>query len=364
MAVPETQGSGGNTQWQMVDGVLQPVETAAPQSEKTTLKPQPIPQYVIHAKRPAYTTQAIGVWRNDAPALQALRKAEQEQTATEDAQTEVVLPTDSLATDSVVTESVPVMVMSNTLIEEADPEVSANAQNGNIFADGMSWIYLCMGLLFCAVAVKFRNNKKYLGALIDDLTETRVRHNAFDETVKETSFLLLLNIMWIASAGVLLWQGIVEFGIGHNALPILGQPTGGETLHLCDAAKGIGVCMGATAVYAICMILFYWMVGNVFTTSQKTNLWVKGALASSGLETIALFPLALVSVSYEPWSQWAIWGGVLVFVLGKLIFIYKGFRIFFNQISSCLLFLYYLCSVEIVPLILLYLVTLRIVTLI
>ncbi|MDE5870106.1 MAG: DUF4271 domain-containing protein, partial [Muribaculaceae bacterium] len=48
-----------------------------------------------------------------------------------------------------------------------------------------------------------------------------------------------------------------------------------------------------------------------------------------------------------------------VFILGKIMFIYKGFRIFFNQISSWMLFLYYLCSVEIVPLILTYFATLQ-----
>ncbi|MDE6338919.1 MAG: DUF4271 domain-containing protein [Muribaculaceae bacterium] len=51
-------------------------------------------------------------------------------------------------------------------------------------------------------------------------------------------------------------------------------------------------------------------------------------------------------------------GGIIG--IGKIVFIYKGFRIFFQQLRSWLLFLCYLCSLEIVPLILAYLLAYQI----
>ena len=68
-----------------------------------------------------------------------------------------------------------------------------------------------------------------------------------------------------------------------------------------------------------------------------------------------LFPLSLVALNYPKWDVPVLLIAAGVFVIGKIVFLYKGFRIFFTQISSWLLFLYYLCSLEIVPLILTYL---------
>lgn len=101
-------------------------------------------------------------------------------------------------------------------------------------------------------------------------------------------------------------------------------------------------------------------MGNVFSDRQLTRLWVKGATALMGLQSFMFFPLALLSLCYAEWGGIILILAGIVFVFGKIQFIYKGFRIFFNQMSSWLLFLYYLCSLEIVPLILAYLAALQI----
>jgi len=100
------------------------------------------------------------------------------------------------------------------------------------------------------------------------------------------------------------------------------------------------------------MLMAYWMVGNVFSDSKKTRLWVKGAAASTALETFLLFPVSLLMLIYPGWCGILLWIAAGVFIMGKIVFLYKGFRIFFAEISSWMLFLYYLCSLEIVPLIL------------
>lgn len=263
---------------------------------------------------------------------------------------------DSLATDSLTVDTVVpgearegiVLVNPAAAYRDATP-----VESPGIWGGGMSWIYLGLAIMFCIIGVRFKGNKRYLKAVLSDLTDTRVRHNAFDDTVKETSLLVLLNILWVACAGILLWV-LVRLTVPDNpewSLSIPDRP-----------AQGIGLCIGVAAVYALGMFLAYWTVGNVFSDRKLTRLWLKGAAAASGLETFMLFPLSLVALSYPGWAATSLIIAGVVFVIGKIVFLYKGFRIFFSEISSWMLFLYYLCSLEIVPLILTYVATVAICT--
>ena len=87
-------------------------------------------------------------------------------------------------------------------------------------------------------------------------------------------------------------------------------------------------------------------------------MWVRGAAATNGAEAFLLFPFALLALTQPEWNPGVLILAGIVFILGKFLFIFKGFRIFFNQFSSWLLFLYYLCSLEIIPLLLTYGLTL------
>jgi len=212
---------------------------------------------------------------------------------------------------------------------------------------GLSWIYGILLIVFCLVAFRFKNNKKYLNALFKNLTEVRERHNMFDDTVRETSFLTMLNLLWCVGAGVILYsalvylsgQGFDPMHIGHLSLahPIL-----------------IGICMGICVLYSIVMWIIYWIVGNVFADRVKAGMWAKGFAASQAIVGIVFFPLALLCLSYP--SSLEVWliTALTIFISGKFVFLWKGFRIFFTQFSSWVLFLYYLCSLEVIPLILTY----------
>lgn len=211
--------------------------------------------------------------------------------------------------------------------------------------NGMSWIYLALTLLFCICALKFKGNKRFLKVLFSDLTETRMRHNAFDETVRETSLLVLLNIAWIVSAGIILWV-FVRFNCSADTYSSFSIPD--------RQPLGIAICVAVTAIYISVLFLGYAISGNVFTDSKLTRMWLKGAGASNALQTFFLFPIALLLLNYPAWTKGLLIAALAIFLIGKLMFIIKGSRIFFHQISSWLLFLYYLCSLEIVPLILTY----------
>ena len=205
---------------------------------------------------------------------------------------------------------------------------------------GMSWVIAGFTLVFLVICVRYRKNSRYLYMIFNDATEVRVRHNAFDDTLRETSFVWLLNLLWCGCAGFLLYS-------------FLFRPSSGLEISGIRIAR-LGVCMGACAVYTMFLAVAYSAVGTVFSDRDKATLWAKGYLSTQGLETIALFPATFLGMCVPSLLYPMEICGLVIFILGKLLFIYKGFCIFFTETASWVLFLYYLCSLEIVPVVLTY----------
>ena len=213
---------------------------------------------------------------------------------------------------------------------EAAPESSA----------GMSWVYAGMLALFVIVCLRMSRSRRYIAALISTITEVRRRNNLFDDTIRESSFLILADILWISSAGVILYGALSRW---HPA-----------SVAVNAEYLSIALCMGVTAIYALLMDLTYYVIGAVFSDRYLSAMWVKGNRAVHALESFILLPVSLVYLCVPQWSGITLYCGLAIIAIGALVFICKGFRIFFSEITSWLLFLYYLCSIEIVPIVLAY----------
>lgn len=240
--------------------------------------------------------------------------------------------TDTLSHDSLGADTAHVAVPGEEayvlVFEESVPAPPVKAATPDY---GYSIIVAILSVLFVAVAVRCRANSKYISGLVKDMFEVRERANVFDDTVRETSFLILLNLLWCGSTGVLLAQ-------------------------LCGyfTPLGIALCSGVAAVYTLVMTLSYEVVGNIFSDARHTSMWVRGYTSGQGLSATIFFPLALLAICYSKYSDIWLLFAMISFIFVKIVFLWKGFRIFFTEIASWLLFLYYLCSLEIVPLILTY----------
>lgn len=231
------------------------------------------------------------------------------------------LPEDTVAVDTVVHDTTYVIVIES----EPEPELPGR----DVDADsGMSWIIAGMLLLFTIVAIRFRKNSKFLAGALRDATDTRERGNVFDDTVRESSFMVILNVLWTVCAGILLSGG-------REIMPAL-------------------ICIGATMLYQAFMTGLYAMMGNVFSDKLHTRMWLHGLWAVTGLSTLIFFPAALMMLCYPEEAQTALWIALAGLIIMKILLIRKSFRIFFTKITSWVLFLYYLCSLEVVPIIMLY----------
>ena len=238
-------------------------------------------------------------------------------------------------TDSV--ESQPEPVYGLVLTPEAPPAPAPLRSGGN---EGVSFILCGLFLLFLVIALRFRNNFKYVISMFKSLVEIRTRHNVFDDTVRETSLIVLLNLLWIACAGVV---GFCVYNFLNPEISIREH-----------RAVGMLLGMAVTAVYSLFLWGAYGVVGWIFSDGEHSSLWVKGFFSSQALMAPLFFVTALTGICRPETSLNVGIVSAIVFIIAKIIFIWKGYRIFFNQFSSWVLFLCYLCSLEIVPLILCY----------
>ena len=253
---------------------------------------------------------------------------------------------DSLAVDTIEHDTSYVFVL-----ERADIEpLPARHDDSH---PGVSWILTGMLLLFALMAIRFSSNSKYLGALLRNAVEVRERGNVFDDTVRETSFVAVLNLLWCVCGGVLLYTFICRQALHPWAWPQAGR---GFVLDAAamGAPYGMAVCSGLVLIYMLFLVLMYTLTGNIFTDGKHTRMWVRGFLSATGLSTPLMFVLALAVICYPAITDGVLIAALVALILCKMVFIWKGFRIFFAQRGSWVLFLYYLCSLEIVPIILLY----------
>lgn len=259
---------------------------------------------------------------------------------------------DSLAVDTVAPDTVWYLLLEPV----AEPPLPLH-EAAETDTTGMSWVLTLLLGLFVIVAVRFRKNSKYLAAMFKDAFEVRERGNVFDETVREESFMGLLNVLWCLSVAILLytlidWAREIPWVTGRLAASGIRL----TEMHFTGVARplGMAICAGMTILWQAGMAGIYTLVGNVFGDAAHTRMWLTGYLATTGLSTLIFFPLALLAICYPDDTHVILAVALGGLIMAKLVFIWKGFRIFFRDFTSWLLFLYYLCSLEIVPLILLF----------
>ncbi|MCI8998096.1 MAG: DUF4271 domain-containing protein [Muribaculaceae bacterium] len=202
---------------------------------------------------------------------------------------------------------------------------------------------LCLVIgIFLLLAYNSRHYSTFLKHFTNDLFSVRRRDDTFSvRTFSETG--MQISIVLLASIG----EGIIiNAAIGINGTGLLSSfPT-------------IALISSLALLYYLWELAAYRTVGYVFTDRFTSRQWLKGFNASQALLGVALTLPALFVLFNPDASQIVVPIGVLLYIISRLIFIYKGFRLFYDNFGSLLYFILYLCTLEIVPLVLLYRVVL------
>ena len=191
-------------------------------------------------------------------------------------------------------------------------------------------VIILLGLSMTHVRRVFRS-------LPQDLWSVRRRNNIFDEhTANETRVVALLLLGLFVSEGILLfmWLGAIT------------PATTTLTVFLTVAALA-----GLGAAYYLFQMGGCLVVGYVFTDKVNAGLLRKGLNASQSILGLSLMLPAMVSLFYPSLTSSMLIAAGILYLLSRICYILKGFRIFYNNSASLLYFILYLCTLEIIPLI-------------
>ncbi len=200
-----------------------------------------------------------------------------------------------------------------------------------------SWLSTIILGLLILLALNFRNCSRIFAGLPQDLFGIRRRQNAFDEhTANETRTYLIILLLLCLSEGILLFSGVVaQTGIPTGATPF------GLTM----------LCAGGAALFYMAQLAIYKVIGFAFTDAISAGQWIRGFNASQCVLSFLLLIPALIALYYPDEAGKMVAAGLICYILARILFICKGFRIFYKNFPSILYFILYLCALEITPLV-------------
>ncbi|MCM1109857.1 MAG: DUF4271 domain-containing protein [Clostridium sp.] len=190
-------------------------------------------------------------------------------------------------------------------------------------------------VLFIFMAASVSRSRNFVKSLFQSAFSIRRRRtNVFDEPASNGAWMSVSLMLLVCFC-----EGILVYGAAHLcgvAIP-LGVP------------EAIAMCVAVSLAYYLFQLAAYSTVGSVFTGSFECAEWLRGFNGSQGLLGILLVIPALVSL-FEPGSAaLSIAVGAGLYLIARIVFIVKGIRIFYKNIFSCVYFILYLCTLEIIP---------------
>lgn len=187
-------------------------------------------------------------------------------------------------------------------------------------------------ILFILIGFNARHIARLFSGFFTDVWSVRQRDNIFKEHVaSESNTMLLLTLQTSILEGVLI--------AGYMARPGL-PPSIGE-FALCSAfALGFNIFS-----IAACST-----VGFTFTSRAMAAQWRRGLYASQAMLGMILLVPTVIVIVHPRASATGLAVGAVLYILARLLYIAKGFRIFYINLFSLLYFILYLCTLEIIPL--------------
>ena len=197
-----------------------------------------------------------------------------------------------------------------------------------------------MGLIiftFVVMSIVFRYGHKYVATISHRMFSVRRRQNAFeDHTMNETFLMITMIINTCVMSGILFYYGV------NNYYPELSLSE--------DVFLSVGLFSLFCGLFIVLQVSVYYLLGYVFSSNKEdVRLWLDGFKSSQALLGVLISPLVFLILLFPGSVSWVLYIAITLYFCSRLIFVTKGFRIFFNNISSCIYFILYLCSVEIVP---------------
>ena len=192
------------------------------------------------------------------------------------------------------------------------------------------------------ITISYRKGYKYISDFKKNLFSIKKRQNIFEEhnTFNE------IQIQTALIANTCILEGILIDCAVSLYYPSVVMSTNIFAYIIC--------MVGLMALFYLAQLFIFFILGYVFTNKSNTSLLIKGFNASQAIFGLFLIPVVVLLLVYPHLADIIISAFIVIYIVCRLLFIIKGARIFFNNYYSFFLFILYLCSVEIIPIKLIY----------
>lgn len=194
---------------------------------------------------------------------------------------------------------------------------------------------LLLGCFFISAYVLSRN-RRFLGELAHDFVFHRERASLFaTSTAADVHCLVLLILQACVQSGICLFSYSIDL---HPSL-VADVPS----------YKLLGVYIGLCLLYFFSKWVLYSFLGWIFFDKTKVSLWMEAYFTLLYYWGLLLLPFALLIVYFDLSIFWTVIIGLFLFILVKVLILYKWIKLFCHNLGSGFLLILYFCALEIVP---------------
>jgi hypothetical protein len=207
------------------------------------------------------------------------------------------------------------------------------------------WSIILFVFLLVVLATIFTTSEKYIAQLFQSLFNPVVANRLYREKVGnmlDVSY--RLDFFFLLVTGLFLYHAI-NFAQGFS--PDI-------------SLLYFGISLAAVVIYVSLKFLTYRFIGFAFETLIETQEYIFYAKLGNRIMGLILFPIvvALFLIQGEAALFWLILGGIIIKFF-SIIGLYRGIRVIAQKVISIYYMILYLCTLEILPLLLLWRILFR-----
>ena len=122
----------------------------------------------------------------------------------------------------------------------------------------------------------------------------------------------------------------------------------------------IALYIGIWVIYFLTKVILSSFVNWIFFDKTKRKLWQKAVFYLTTAESLLFIPVIIVTVYFNLPANISLWIIVAIGLLIKILLLYKTFLIFFSKFYGTLHLIVYFCTLEIMPLLVVFKILIRV----
>ena len=201
---------------------------------------------------------------------------------------------------------------------------------------GDNFITAVLLLCFAAIVISVSHTRRFIVRQTKFFFHPSYNDLNINETTGEVHFQLFLVGLWCMLMAITTYLYATQFVA--------------DTFVVNDETSLVIIFFSVFMGFQLFRVALYMLVNHVFFTSIQNKLWMKEQLFITAAEGVFIFPAVLLLVYFDLSLINISYYLIFIFILSKILTIYKCWSIFFRQNDVFLQTFLYFCTLEIVPL--------------